>query len=291
MKHWVLLLGSASLVLLSIPSVAVFDDDRIVFVTNRFTNDEICVMNRDGSNVVRLTKNGGRDWFPAWAPDKRRIAWATDRDADFEVYAMDDDGTHVVNLTHHPKEDTLPCWWPDGKRILFCRRESPRDPFKLLSMNADGTDQRLLFEYPGHDTWFPAISPDGRRIVYVLKKEAYSQLWIMNSDGTGNRQLLRNEFRDSYPSWSPSGKQIAFQRIQNDTGAVFMVNDDGSNEEMLLGDIGGSTNPDFSPDGKQVVLCGLFQERFSIITYDLASKMFVDTSNHPSVNRTPRWRK
>ncbi len=62
----------------------------------------------------------------------------------------------------------------------------------------------------------PQISPDGNRIVYirnfkdVMTDRDYSNLWIINTDGTQNRPITQGNQRDYAPRWSHDGKKIAF---------------------------------------------------------------------------------
>src|SRR6266446_1711356 len=54
----------------------------------------------------------------------------------------------------------------------------------------------------------PQISPDGKRIVYVrrfadpMTDKRYSNLWIINTDGTDHRPLTTGNRSDSSPRWS-----------------------------------------------------------------------------------------
>src|SRR5437879_11399627 len=63
----------------------------------------------------------------------------------------------------------------------------------------------------------PQISPDGKRIVYVrrfadpMTDKRYSNLWIINADGTDHRPLTTGNRSDASPRWSPDGTRIAFQ--------------------------------------------------------------------------------
>src|SRR3974377_1676804 len=62
----------------------------------------------------------------------------------------------------------------------------------------------------------PQISPDGSRIVYVRNSadissdRRVSNLWLINSAGTGHRALTTGTYSDSSPRWSPDGTRLAF---------------------------------------------------------------------------------
>src|SRR5216684_6316260 len=62
----------------------------------------------------------------------------------------------------------------------------------------------------------PQISPDGKRIVYVrrfadpMTDKRYSNLWIINSDGTDHRPITTGNRSDSSPRWSPDGTRLAY---------------------------------------------------------------------------------
>jgi len=62
----------------------------------------------------------------------------------------------------------------------------------------------------------PQISPDGKKIVYVrrfadpMTDKRYSNLWIINADGTDNRPISSGNHSYTSPRWSPDGNRIAF---------------------------------------------------------------------------------
>jgi Tol biopolymer transport system component len=104
-------------------------------------DDEIFVMNADGSDVRRLTVNFGpsnstvsqTDWDPDWSPDGSLIAFQSMRDGrGSRVYVMRPDGSELTRLTDF---GAGPAWSPDGAKIAFASSDG------LYTMNADGTGQ------------------------------------------------------------------------------------------------------------------------------------------------------
>ncbi len=97
-------------------------------------NDEIYVMNVDGSGQTRLTNNSAIDARPAWSPDGKRISFQSTRDGNVEIYVMNADGSGQTRLTNNSAIDARPAWSPDGKHIAF---QSLRDgDLEIYVMNA-----------------------------------------------------------------------------------------------------------------------------------------------------------
>jgi Tol biopolymer transport system component len=131
------------------------DNLRIPPSNERYLDNEIYVINADGSGLRRLTRNSANDLYPAWSPDGKTIAFASGRDSgdrDFELYVMDADGSHQRRLTRSRRnEERRSAWSPDGRKILF---ESGAE---IYVMNANGTGIRRLTHKSGEaPTWRPA---------------------------------------------------------------------------------------------------------------------------------------
>src|SRR6266496_6043814 len=146
---------------------------------------------------------------------------------------------------------------------------------EIYLMDGDGTNPRRLTENRDSDG-FPALSPDGRRIVFDSNRRRAegepfntSDLFVMNADGTGQTSLLRG----SSATWSPDGKKIAFHASASGTGQpinslpgaattdsdIFVMNVDDflkhrarpkniTNNPAAIDD-----DPDWSPQGQKVM--------------------------------------
>ena len=187
-------------------------DGRIIFVSQESGNDDIWIMNADGSGRKRLTTDPSVDAWPAVASDGRTVLFASLRTGVPHLFRMSIDGGEAVQLTNGPGE-----WGPTT---------SPTEPFVLFfssnekgiwKMNIDGSVQeRLDLRY----SYLPAISPDGTRIAYSywddqskpeqLRQAIYdirtkSQTLLQPLPKTAIRQDSQVILR-----WSPDGKSIAF---------------------------------------------------------------------------------
>jgi TolB protein len=75
-------------------------------------DQEIYVVNLDGSGRTQLTNNAVRDWLPAWSPDGQRIAYSSNEGGDDEIMVVNVDGTGRTALTKNTVGDLDPSWQP-----------------------------------------------------------------------------------------------------------------------------------------------------------------------------------
>jgi Tol biopolymer transport system component len=126
------------------------DGKRIVFDTTRDGNSEIYVMNANGTNQTRLTRNPASDVKPSWSPDGKQIAFQTNRDGNDEIYVMSPvAGARAIDITVNPSRDADPAWSPNGRQIAFDTNRDGND--EIYVMNRNGTQQTRLTADPAED--------------------------------------------------------------------------------------------------------------------------------------------
>jgi Tol biopolymer transport system component len=90
------------------------DGQRIVFVSNRDGNENIYVMDANGSNEHALTTNLASDTQPEWSPDGEWIAFLSERSGHVDLYVVHPDRTGLRRLTRNAGVEDAPTWAPAG---------------------------------------------------------------------------------------------------------------------------------------------------------------------------------
>ena len=191
---------------------------------------DIYTSRRDGSDVRRLTKYGVYTAEAVVSPDGKRVVFTSLKDGDLDIYTMDVDGSNVRRLTTTPGYDGGPWWSPDGTRIVY-RAWHP-------------ADSAMLADYRG-------------LLAERLVRPSRMELWIMNADGSDQRQITRLGGANFGPSWAPGGQRIVFSSNYKNPRSgnfdLYLVNLDGTGlEQITTGDTFDGF-PMFSPDGRHLV--------------------------------------
>jgi TolB protein len=217
-------------------------------------NDELYVVNADGSGLRRLTRNAAPDAQAAWSPDGRKIAFISRRDGGAEIYLMNADGTDQRRLTRTHRGESGLAWSPDGTKLAFSGGAGKlRD---VYVMNADGTHSRPLAATATADEVDPLWSPDGRQIAYLqnsnLGSDPISRIYVTNADGSGGHLLSKVRAVGTAPSWSPDGKKLVFT---GPTG-LYVAAADGSGAHSVAKSEFPDAFPVWSPDGRKIAFLG-----------------------------------
>ncbi len=195
-----------------------------------YTGYDLFKANADGTAIQRLTDTAGYDAEATVSPDGTTIVFTSVRDGDLELYTMGIDGKNVRRLTREPGYDGGAFFSPDGKRIVY-RRDAPVD----AAAQARYKEQLALGLYaPGT-----------------------LEIFVMDRDGGGKRQVTRLGAASFAPYFHPDGRRIIFSSNHPDARSrnfdLYLVRDDGSGLERVTTDPTFDGFPMFSPDGRRLV--------------------------------------
>jgi TolB protein len=174
------------------------DGSKIAYTLSTGGNQEIYVMNVDGSGMRRMTNHPEIDTSPTWSPTGNQIAWVSGRSGNPQVYVMNADGTGQRKLTNESWADR-PTWSREPfNEIAYAGRTGPGFDVKIYSF-ATGQATRVTDGIGSNES--PAFSANGRHIAFVSTRNGKSQIFTIDRDGTHLRQLTRDG-SNGFPNWS-----------------------------------------------------------------------------------------
>jgi Tol biopolymer transport system component len=235
----------------------------IAFHSNREGNNEIYVMNPDGSEQTRLTENTADDQRPDISPNGNQIVFSSRRmtdtnpTGDFELFIMNADGSDVTQLTFNTAVDSWARWSPNGKWIAF--HSDAGGNFEIYVIRPDGSELTNVTNYSGLDQ-FPEWSPNGKQL--VIRRD--TSLYLIDADGDNPVLLAASAGFNQMGSFSPNGKQIAFMSTREGYPSVFVMDADGSTDPVNLtpkpdavpANQWSSRAPDWSRNGQSIYFTG-----------------------------------
>lgn len=199
---------------------------QIAFTTNRDGQNEIYLMNADGTNPVNLTNNPADDQQPTWSVDGQWIAFTTNRDRNYEIYLLRLSNYVLLNLTNNPANDTQPDWMRSmnqdvaGEFIVFT---SDRDGNQeIYRMGTDGSSVTNLSASNASDEKANG-SPDGSLVVFTTNRNGNQEVYSMRIDGQGQTNLSNSATSDFGPIWSPDQVYVAFTTDRTGNREVYLL--------------------------------------------------------------------
>ncbi|MBK9176146.1 MAG: PD40 domain-containing protein [Flavobacteriales bacterium] len=264
-----------------------------VYTNTPEDNYEVFVMDLDGKNRKNITNTPGVEWV--YAAHGSRLLFISDRDTChrcYFLYEMDADGNNVRKISDRQLQDSWIGARLDGSEFLV----DPKGINDTAFYRIDEAGKVLDTLYHGlayaND---PCFSPNGRQVVFrgsnaKFKGSAgyHDELYIINTDGSGRRQLTHYPANDTTaewwayhagpPFWEPSSSRISYCSKRKGNLSIFSIKPDGTDEQQLTPDGFDEDWHAWSPDGSWLVYSGTplvsEEERpaFDIFLMDLRTK-------------------
>jgi len=255
--------------------------------------DQQYMINADGTGLHRVSSGAGRTTCGYFYDRDRRIFYYSTEHVgpacpprpdyslgyvwalyDYDLYVADSSGRGARRITTNPRYDAEGTLSPDGRTIVFT---SLRDgDLNIYTMRVDGTHLRQLTRTLGYDGG-PFFSPDGKHIVYRawhpqtardsadytgllsrdLVRPTFMEIWVMDADGSHQRQVTHLGGANFAPFFHPDGRRIIFASNHRNPRSrnfdLFLVNLDGTGLEAVTTNVEFDAFPMFAPDGRQLV--------------------------------------
>ncbi len=182
-------------------------DGKIVYVSKASGNDDIWMMNADGSGQTQLTSNSGINLQPAVSPDGRFIVFTSTRDGAKHIWRTDIDGANPRQLTSGGGEDHAQ-FSPDGNWVVYTLNAGKPT---LWRVSVEGGAPSPISE---RSLSSPAVSPDGKLVAAVYWDEQPSspaRIAVIPFEGGGAAKVF-DAPQSTWANirWMPNGNALAY---------------------------------------------------------------------------------
>lgn len=141
-------------------------------------------------------------------------------------------------------------------------------------------------------------SPDGTQIAFASNRTGEFQIYRMNVDGTGLRQLTHGAGSNRWPKWSPDGRYLLFMSRRDGDWEVYRVEADGSGERRVTNRPGVDEALGWFDDGNRLITMGISEnaDTVRVLAYDPEGRGVVEHARcacpgffHPTPSPDGEW--
>ena len=180
------------------------DGERIAFDSDRDGERAVYVADANGRNVRRISGLGFAA-VPSWSPDGRTLAFVraeAGRPRVWNLWTADLETGETRRLTsHRVGQPWGAAWFPDGRRIAYSHEER-----LVVRSLEDGRERVYPTPKKGHLVRTPAVSPDGRRIIFQVHRDG---VWLLDLSDDSIRRVLADPTAEEF-TWAPDGRRVAY---------------------------------------------------------------------------------
>jgi hypothetical protein len=218
-----------------LPLVGWSQDGKWISSVSWYTCVELCgelhVALADGAGTERYLDDATPGVPVSWGSNGRLAYEFPQTASSFQIHTSAPDGP--PSFLH---AGTAPDWSPASDRIVFGQSG-------IAVINADGNGFHNLTTAASDSN--PKWSPDGRQILFSSRRDGNDEIYVMNTDGSGQTNLTNNPAADSHAIWSPDGRKIAFESNRDGATHIFVMNSNGSALVRVANDLGGDSLADW----------------------------------------------
>ncbi|MBI5963026.1 MAG: PD40 domain-containing protein [Chloroflexi bacterium] len=280
-------------------------DGQLAYASSRSGNPQIYLVNLATESAIQITDMPEGACQPSWSPDGLRLVFISpckgmdDIFYNTSLYIINGDGSGLTAISPDPGGDFDPAWSPDGKSIAFTSLRSGQREIYIVDVNDFSSVTQLTKNASRIESRQPAWSPDGSQIAYTVKRVGVDQIWLMNADGSDQRQIVRSgtDYRDYLPTWSPDGQTILFnQRCAVKFCSPYIMSISATDRTIEQGTRLGFNvvtieNIHYSPDGSLIAYEGGDSGDNNDIYYmTITGANRIRITTDPSLDFNPAWR-
>ncbi|MBN2147461.1 MAG: S9 family peptidase [Anaerolineales bacterium] len=223
------------------------DGQRIAFTSN----EHVYVSHPAGALPEKVSDFTSQASSPVWMPDGQHLVISVERQDATQLLLTDAEGAWPRPLVTDPTGDA----WdarpaPDGRWVAFTFR--PFDDLHRLDLRVvevASAQVRTLAGLPKVRMLSPRWRPDGAQIAFLSQQTGFFEVWLVNPDGSGLRQLTHLELDCVEIAWAPDGKRLACTLNRGGAYDLALLDAESGEPTSLRSSGGIHYRPNWSPKG------------------------------------------
>jgi TolB protein len=260
---------------------------RIIFSRGDGDQRELYLIDYDGENLRRITRNGSLNLAPRWSPGGDRICYTSYYRGRQRLLVLDGSTGKSHKIAEFTGLNVGACWSPvkDELVVTLSHEGNP----EVYRMDPEGEIvQRLTF----HDAidCSPYFDPAGRQVVFTSDRTGVPQIYVMDTEGANRRRLTYEGRYNDSACWSPQGDRIAYVSRRGGRFQVFTIEPDGSNlQAVTLPEDANNEDPSWAPDGRHLVVSSDRGGTRKLWILDVETGVARPLTNGEGEDTAPHW--
>jgi TolB protein len=261
-------------------------DSRIVYAAESGGKTRLGIVDQDGANAGNVIESVQGLESPRFSPATQTIVYSADApvpgkptQAQRTTILYDMQGGTRAPLTTGAQANADARYSADGVSLIYSRKAGANTDIYLMALST--RKETKLTDDKAADVE-PALSPDGKKYVFVSERAGASQVFLANvdgstlpcADGVEAKACAITKEGGGYatPVWSPDGGLIAFTRRTGAKSALHVIRPDGTVARALTTPSADALDlhPSWSPEGRRIAFSRVMGQRSHIAVVNLA---------------------
>lgn len=268
------------------------DGKTIVYIKDGESLSDVYLLPLNGNWPVRISTDRPLaaywdDEIPAWSPDGQWLAFCIHG----HVHRVPRAGGLPRKITDFAAAASSPRFMPDSRGLIVTVERNDVD--QLLLTDIDGSWPRALTTDTLGDHWEARPSPDGKSIVYLLRRfdDLHRLDVVLLEIETGKSFTLygKPSTRTLSPKWSPDGAWIAFIAQETERDEIYLVRSDGEGLHPLTSTGHDVAQFEWAPDSKRLAVIFNRGGAFDLSLVEADTGAVTDLRSGPGIHANPNW--
>ena len=184
----------------------------------------------------------------------------------YELIVADSDGANALPALKSKEPIISPAWSPDGKQLAYVSFEAHK-PVVYVHTVATG-QRRVVANFRGNNS-APAFSHDGKKLAVALSRDGYTQIFMINTDGSGVQRFSKSLAIDTEPVFSPDGQYLYFTSDRGGSPQIYRQPLAGGSAQRVTFNGNYAVSPAINPQGTEISYVTRSNGRYRVAIMDL----------------------